>query len=136
MLLAWPQDPTAKQGRFGFAVDNTIGGTDQPNGWMDNWVDFFRERRLKHMLRLLNNPRCNQMGQKLCDNLEKLFEGCEVGSLHWGMHDSCLPVFVVGRPRDHMGLRAARCQAWQHFRASVMLPGSYRSKSGQGRVNL
>ena len=81
-LLAWPQDPTAKQGKFGFAVDNTIGGTDQPNGWMEDWVDFFRERRLKHMLRLLNNPRCNQMGQKLCDNLEKLFEGCEVGSLH------------------------------------------------------
>ncbi len=73
----------AKQGKFGFAVDNTIGGTDQPNGWMENWVDFFRERRLKHMLRLLNNSRCNQMGQKLCDNLEKLFEGCEVGSLHW-----------------------------------------------------
>ena len=81
MLLTWPQDPTAKQGKFGFAVDNTIGGTDQPNGWMDDWVEFFRERRLKHMLRLLNNPRCNQMGQKLCDNLEKLFEGCEVGSL-------------------------------------------------------
>ena len=77
------QDPMAKQGKFGFAVDNTIGGTDQPNGWMENWVDFFRERRLQHMLRLLNNSRCNQMGQKLCDNLEKLFEGCEVGSLRW-----------------------------------------------------
>jgi fructosamine-3-kinase len=42
----------AAKGNFGFAVDNTIGATPQPNGWMDNWVDFFRERRLRHQLQL------------------------------------------------------------------------------------
>lgn len=42
----------AAEGYFGFAVDNTIGGTSQPNGWMGNWVDFFRERRLRHQLNL------------------------------------------------------------------------------------
>lgn len=42
----------AAKGYFGFAVDNSIGGTPQPNGWMDNWVDFFRERRLRHQLNL------------------------------------------------------------------------------------
>jgi fructosamine-3-kinase len=46
------QHPEALKGRFGFSVDNTIGGTPQPNGWMDNWVDFFRERRLAHQLKL------------------------------------------------------------------------------------
>lgn len=46
------QDPEAAKGRFGFAVDNTIGGTSQPNGWMDNWIEFFRERRLQHQLQL------------------------------------------------------------------------------------
>lgn len=47
------QDPNAKAGKFGFAVDNTIGATPQPNGWMDSWVDFYRERRIKHQLQLL-----------------------------------------------------------------------------------
>jgi len=41
--IAASQDSNARQGKFGFAVDNTIGGTSQPNGWMDNWVDFFRQ---------------------------------------------------------------------------------------------
>ena len=32
------QDPQAAEGYFGFPVDNTIGGTPQYNGWMNNWV--------------------------------------------------------------------------------------------------
>lgn len=52
ICLTYMQDPEALQGRYGFGVDNTIGGTPQPNGWMDNWVDFFRERRLAHQLKL------------------------------------------------------------------------------------
>ena len=32
--------------RFGFACDNTIGGTPQPNPWTDSWVEFFGEHRL------------------------------------------------------------------------------------------
>jgi protein-ribulosamine 3-kinase len=35
-----PQDPEAASGKFGFPVDNTIGGTPQANGWMDDWVSF------------------------------------------------------------------------------------------------
>lgn len=46
------QDPEAAAGKFGFGVDNTIGGTPQPNGWMGDWVEFFRERRLWHQLRV------------------------------------------------------------------------------------
>ncbi|GGP27841.1 fructosamine kinase family protein [Silvimonas amylolytica] len=37
---------------FGWPHDNTIGATPQPNGWMDNWQDFFRERRLGHQFAL------------------------------------------------------------------------------------
>ncbi len=48
----------AAKGYFGFAVDNTIGATPQPNGWMDNWVDFFRERRLRHQLQLASGWLC------------------------------------------------------------------------------
>lgn len=38
MPLLLAQDPNAAAGKFGFPVDNTIGATPQPNGWMDNWV--------------------------------------------------------------------------------------------------
>ncbi|MBB5193161.1 fructosamine-3-kinase [Silvimonas terrae] len=38
--------------QYGWPHDNTIGSTTQPNGWMDNWLDFFRERRLGHQFAL------------------------------------------------------------------------------------
>ncbi|MFW5741778.1 MAG: fructosamine kinase family protein [Spirochaetota bacterium] len=38
--------------RFGFDQDNYIGSTPQPNGWMDSWHDFFRERRIGFQTRL------------------------------------------------------------------------------------
>lgn len=45
---------------FGFIVDNTIGATPQPNlPRKDNWVDFWMEHRLGHMLRLTGNARCS-----------------------------------------------------------------------------
>ena len=36
--------------QFGFASDNFIGRTPQPNGWLPDWAEFFRERRLRHQL--------------------------------------------------------------------------------------
>lgn len=45
--------PSADEGaRYGFPHDNYCGSTPQPNGWMTRWVDFYRERRLGHQLRL------------------------------------------------------------------------------------
>lgn len=38
--------------RYGFDADNHIGATPQPNGWMDDWVDFTVERRLLHQVDL------------------------------------------------------------------------------------
>jgi len=38
--------------QFGFAHDNYIGSTPQPNGWMDDGFDFFAERRLMFQGRL------------------------------------------------------------------------------------
>jgi len=46
---------TSPNGKFGFHLDNTIGATPQPNGWMDDWADFWDERRLGHMLRLTHD---------------------------------------------------------------------------------
>jgi protein-ribulosamine 3-kinase len=35
---------------FGLADDNFIGRTRQPNGWLGDWTEFYRERRLRHQL--------------------------------------------------------------------------------------
>jgi len=42
---------------------------------MDNWVDFFRERRLRHQLKLARDPNLSRMGEELCDNLHLFFKG-------------------------------------------------------------
>jgi fructosamine-3-kinase len=38
--------------RFGWDRDNHIGRTPQGNGWLDDWAEFFRERRLRPQLEL------------------------------------------------------------------------------------
>ena len=48
--LAAQHRVTAAQ--FGLADDNFIGRTRQPNGWVADWAEFFRERRLRHQLAL------------------------------------------------------------------------------------
>ncbi|CAM9190094.1 unnamed protein product [Ectocarpus sp. 4 AP-2014] len=50
--LAQMHRSLSPNGKYGFHVDNTIGATAQPNGWMDSWADFWVERRLLHMIRL------------------------------------------------------------------------------------
>src|SRR5882757_8091566 len=42
----------ATQPAFGWSRDNTIGSTPQLNDWDDNWVKFFRDRRLRYQLDL------------------------------------------------------------------------------------
>ncbi|MEM9246180.1 MAG: fructosamine kinase family protein, partial [Cyanobacteria bacterium P01_F01_bin.153] len=42
----WRSEDQQASPRFGWDRDNTIGATHQPNGWMESWVDFFRDRRL------------------------------------------------------------------------------------------
>ena len=44
------QQHRATAARFGGARDNWIGSTPQPNGWLDDWIAFWRERRLGYQL--------------------------------------------------------------------------------------
>ena len=68
-------------------ISNTRNATQglalllQPNGWMDNWVDFFAVRRLGHMLRLLGDSELNELGRKLLPKLGKFFEGIEASHI-------------------------------------------------------
>jgi protein-ribulosamine 3-kinase len=68
---------SAKQ--FGFAQDNFIGTTPQPNGWSDDWIDFWRERRLGFQLRLAEENgyggQLQTLGEKLLDALPAFFVG-------------------------------------------------------------
>jgi len=66
-------------GEFGFARDNYIGTTPQPNGWKDNWMDFWREQRLGFQLRLAAQNgyggKLQTLGEKLLDALPAFFDG-------------------------------------------------------------
>ena len=66
-------------GEFGFARDNYIGTTPQPNGWKDNWMDFWREQRLGFQLRLAAQNgyggKRQTLGEKLLDALPAFFDG-------------------------------------------------------------
>ena len=53
--LALLHQATAAQ--FGFANDNYIGTTTQPNPWTDDWITFYREHRLRHQLHLASKNR-------------------------------------------------------------------------------
>ncbi|HEY6515197.1 MAG TPA: fructosamine kinase family protein [Steroidobacteraceae bacterium] len=61
---------------FGFADDNFIGRTRQPNGWLADWTEFFRERRLRHQLALAAQngfaPLLEQPGARLLESLAAL----------------------------------------------------------------
>ncbi|MBI5154868.1 fructosamine kinase family protein [Candidatus Poribacteria bacterium] len=64
-------------GRFGFLHDNYIGSTPQPNGWMTDWVAFWRERRLGFQLQLarrhgLLDAELERLGARLMDRLDDL----------------------------------------------------------------
>lgn len=64
---------------FGWAHDNFIGATPQPNGWCDDWAAFWRERRLGHQLRLAAEQgydgRLQQAGAQLLERLDRFFDG-------------------------------------------------------------
>lgn len=62
----------ATQAQFGWRIDNTIGDTPQPNTPCPDWVEFWRDRRLRHQLRLAAK---NGAGRRLIDQGERLLAG-------------------------------------------------------------
>ncbi len=65
--------------RFGFASDNFIGTTPQPNSWTEDWVTFWREHRLGFQLRLADQNgyggQLQRFGEKLMEALPAFFAG-------------------------------------------------------------
>lgn len=62
---------------FGWHRDNTVGRTPQHNQWSDDWVAFFKTRRLGFQLRLARrngfDGELQSAGANLSDNLARLF---------------------------------------------------------------
>mmetsp|Transcript_29453 Transcript_29453/g.44005 ORF Transcript_29453/g.44005 Transcript_29453/m.44005 type:complete len:362 (+) Transcript_29453:46-1131(+) len=66
---------------FGFPVDNTIGGTPQPNPWTkpnsgtQEWIEFFRDHRIGHQLDLAGDSYSSKLWEKdIAPRLHLLFE--------------------------------------------------------------
>ncbi|MEC9055609.1 MAG: fructosamine kinase family protein [Verrucomicrobiota bacterium] len=99
---------------FGWSRDNYIGTTSQPNTPSSSWVDFLRESRLGHMLRLAGAHGFSFRGaDTLLDNLDCFFEEPPPPSLlHgdlWGGNAGVLTdgVPVIFDPAVYYGDREA-----------------------------
>lgn len=65
--------------KFGWARDNYIGASPQLNGWSDEWLPFWREKRLHAQLRLAAH---NRLPTRMIDRGERLAADCEVFFRH------------------------------------------------------
>ncbi|MDA8255227.1 MAG: fructosamine kinase family protein [Betaproteobacteria bacterium] len=104
------------QRQFGWASDNWIGSTPQPNGWQQNWIAFWRERRLGFQLKLAAQNgyggALQRDGEALLAGLDAFFDGyVPVPSLlHgdlWGGNHGYLAdgVPVIFDPASYVGDR-------------------------------
>ncbi len=110
---------------FGWHRDNTIGSTPQPNGWMEEWVDFWRERRLGFQLELAARNgyggRLQQLGERLLEQFPALMDHAPAPSLiHgdlWGgnlsFDDADRP--VIYDPATYFGDREAEIAMTELF---------------------
>jgi len=104
--------------RFGFVHDNFIGMTPQLNNRSDDWMDFWREQRLKFQLQLATQngygDQIDDLGMKLLDALPEFFDGYspQPSLLHgdlWGGNHAYLPdgTPVIFDPAAYYGDREA-----------------------------
>lgn len=111
-----------KRTEYGWHRDNTIGSTPQLNGWDDDWIRFFREKRLGYQLNLAiengfdtgHGRSLRERGQILMQRLPDLFVGYqpEPSLLHgdlwggnWGVIANDQP--VIFDPAVYYGDREA-----------------------------
>ncbi|HBP17693.1 MAG TPA: hypothetical protein DEA08_07865 [Planctomycetes bacterium] len=88
---------------FGFFLDGYCGATPQPNGWLSDWVEFYRERRLGHQLRLAEQRGIGREllrdGERLLERLPELLGPPEPSALiHGDLWSGNLHVAPDGRP--------------------------------------
>jgi fructosamine-3-kinase len=89
MLAKMHKRGISPNGLFGFHIDNTIGATPQPNGWEEDWPDFWDKHRLGHMLTLTGDAgfdaeKITKLRQKTRELLSHGPEPCIVHGDLWG----------------------------------------------------
>jgi len=90
--------------RYGWDIDNTIGSTLQENAWADNWIDFWRERRLGFQLELAGRHGAGSglmsKGELLLEDFPALFDGHipEASLLHGDLWSGNQAYTVTGEP--------------------------------------
>lgn len=108
----------ARAQAFGWARENFIGATPQPNTWTADWVDFLRRHRLQYQLHLAgrngHDGRVQRLGEKLLERLPAFFTGYQPvpallhGDLwggNWGEDGAGRP--VIFDPAVYFGDREA-----------------------------
>jgi protein-ribulosamine 3-kinase len=102
--------------RFGWAHDNWIGSTPQPNRWQDDWITFWRDQRLGFQLKLAAQNGygggLQRDGEALLSCLDAFFDGYAPAPslLHgdlWGGNHSYLAdgTPVIFDPATYVGDR-------------------------------
>jgi fructosamine-3-kinase len=101
--------------RFGWHRDNSIGLTPQKNDWAEDWVDFFREHRLRFQLQLAARNgftgALQEQGARLLKRLPVFFDGYEPqasllhGDLWGGNWANCDGTPVIFDPAVYFGDR-------------------------------
>lgn len=61
------------QARFGWERDNFIGSSPQPNGWSNDWLGFWRARRIVPQLQMAAR---NRLPSRMIDRCERLAADC------------------------------------------------------------
>ncbi|MGA1463660.1 MAG: fructosamine kinase family protein [Steroidobacteraceae bacterium] len=93
-----------RESSYGLEQDNLIGATVQPNGWLDDWVAFFRERRLQHQLGLAaglgHGGRLQARGERLVEVMHVFFSSYRPtpSLLHGDLWSGNRAVDVAGVP--------------------------------------
>ena len=106
------------QEKFGWARDNFIGASPQVNGWADDWLAFWSEKRLTAQLRLAAHHRLPSRmidrGERLAADCEAFFRGRDTAKslLHgdlWGGNAASLAddTPIVFDPATYVGDREA-----------------------------
>jgi fructosamine-3-kinase len=81
---------------FGFDTDTYCGTTLQPNPWTPSWIDFYREHRLGHQLRLLHHE--SKLFDRLLDRLPSLIAEDRPALIHGDLWSGNLHVTSEGQP--------------------------------------
>jgi protein-ribulosamine 3-kinase len=90
--------------RFGWSRDNWIGGSPQCNGWLDDWIAFFVERRLRPQLTLAAKQRFEahivRDGERLIEKLPMLLRDHhpQPSLLHGDLWSGNVGVLASGEP--------------------------------------